>query len=116
MKRPYSDAHLLAFSQEHPWYEIWMFYEMIDALTRQTASGYVACTTSTTVVTAVGPSGMPNSIAPPPGASTGLTVVRDWTPGTRRVRENTSNGPAKSSTSTPSKMKITAFSMFILHA
>ena len=52
-----------------------MFYEMIDALTRQTASGYVASTTSTTVVAVVAPPGMPNSIAPPPGASTGLTVV-----------------------------------------
>jgi hypothetical protein len=36
MKRPYNDADLLAFSQEHLWYEVWMFYEMVDALTRQT--------------------------------------------------------------------------------
>jgi hypothetical protein len=41
---------------------------------------------------------------------------RDSTPGTRRVRENTSNGPAKSSTSTPSKMKIAVFNLFILHS
>jgi hypothetical protein len=33
MKRPYSDAYVLAFSQEHLWYEIWMSYGMIDALT-----------------------------------------------------------------------------------
>jgi hypothetical protein len=75
MKRPYNDAYLLAFSQEHLWYEVWMFYEMVDALTRQTAPGYVASTTSPTVVAVVAPPGMPNSIAPPPGASTGLTVV-----------------------------------------
>ena len=30
MKRPYNDAYLLAFSQEHVWYEVWMFYEMVD--------------------------------------------------------------------------------------
>lgn len=65
MKRPYNDAYLLAFSQEHLWYEIWMFYEMVDALTRQTGSGYVASTTSLTVVAVVAPPGMPNSIAPP---------------------------------------------------
>ena len=44
-------------------------------MTRQTTSGYVAPTTSPTVVAAVAPSGMPNSIAPPPGASSDLTVV-----------------------------------------
>lgn len=75
MKRPYNDAYLLAFSHEHLWYEVWMFYEMVDALTRQTTAGYVASTTSPTVVAVVAPPGMPNSIAPPPGASSGLTVV-----------------------------------------
>ena len=63
MKRPYSDADLLAFSHEHLWYEVWMFYEMVDTLTRQTVSGYVASTTSPTLMTAIAPPGMPNSIA-----------------------------------------------------
>ena len=55
MKRQYNDAYLLAFSQEHLWYEVWMFYEMVDALTRQTASGYLTSTTSPTVVSVVAP-------------------------------------------------------------
>ena len=37
------------------------------------------------------------------------SVRRESAPGVRRVRENTSNGPAKSSTSTPSKIRIPTF-------
>ena len=41
MKRPYSGAYVLAFSQEHLWYEIWMFYVMFcDHLRRFDGSSH----------------------------------------------------------------------------
>ena len=69
MKRPYSDAELTAYSDEHVWYEVWMFFEVVTALTRvsASASSYVSSTTSGPTTVAA-PFGVPNSIAPPPGS------------------------------------------------
>lgn len=69
MKRPYSDAELMAYSDEHVWYEVWMFFEVVTALTRVSvsASSYVSSTTSGPTTVAP-PFGVPNSIAPPPGS------------------------------------------------
>ena len=65
MKRPYSDAELTAYSDEHVWYEVWMFFEVVTALTRvsASASSYVSSTTSGPTTVAP-PLGVPNSIAP----------------------------------------------------
>jgi hypothetical protein len=75
MKRPFDDAFLLKYSEEHLWYEVWMFFEMVDALTRYVASGYVASTTSSSIATVIGPAAMVNSIAPPPGSSYGPSTM-----------------------------------------
>lgn len=78
MKRPYSDADLLAYSAEHVWYEVWMFLEMVDRLTRQPAgaSSHVTfATTGTSVPPA--PLGVSNSIAPPPGLSGRQSTVTE---------------------------------------
>jgi hypothetical protein len=76
MKRPYSDTELMAYSNEHVWYEVWMFFEVVTALTRVSGSAfsYVSSTTSgpTTVPP---PPGVPNSIAPPPGSAARPSTV-----------------------------------------
>lgn len=76
MKRPYGDAELMAYSDEHVWYEIWMFFEVVTALTRvsASASSYVSSTTSGPTTVAA-PFGVPNSIAPPPGSVTRPSTV-----------------------------------------
>ena len=86
MQRPYTDADLRAYSGEHLWYEVWMFFEMVDLLTAQpqgaagqfhTTGMPVAATNAPTMVsTAVFQPGMMNSIAPPPGSSISPSVVR----------------------------------------
>ena len=66
MKRPYSDTELMEYSDEHVWYEVWMFFETVNALTQVSAaaSSYVSSTTSGPTTVAA-PLGVPNSIAPP---------------------------------------------------
>ena len=70
MKRPYGDAELIAYSDEHVWYEVWMFFEVVSALTPPltTASAPVSSTSSgrTTFPWRLG---VPNSITPPPGTA-----------------------------------------------
>src|SRR4051812_43241515 len=68
MKRPYIDTELTAYSNEHVWYEVWMFFEVVTALTRVSAfaSSHVSSTTSGPMT--VAPLSVPNSIAPPPGS------------------------------------------------
>ena len=70
MKRPYSDTALMAYSEEHVWYEVWMFFEVVSALTppSATASSHVS-STSSGPMTVAPPLGVPNSIAPRPGAA-----------------------------------------------
>ena len=69
MKPPYSDAELTAYSGEHVWYEVWMFFEIVTTLTRVSASApsYISSTASGPTTVAA-PLGVPNSIAPPPGS------------------------------------------------
>ena len=69
MKRPYGDTELMAYSNEHVWYEVWMFFEAVSALTpvSATASSYVSSTSSGPTVAP--PFGVPNSVAPPPGTA-----------------------------------------------
>src|SRR5436309_1122886 len=72
-KRPYADSELFAYSAEHVYYEVWMFFEMMAANTPPpTANPAVwraGTTTSTATGTTVPPLGVPTSIAPPPGPS-----------------------------------------------
>jgi hypothetical protein len=64
VQRPYPDAYLLGYSEDHVAYEVRMFFEMVAALSTPAPSAsssisYASTTTSSTV-------GMPNSITPPP--------------------------------------------------
>jgi hypothetical protein len=78
MQRPYRDADLVTYSAEHLWYELWMFYELVDVLGHQqqaSASSAVWSTSSGPLSQSAAPWGVPNTIARPPGASTSLTTV-----------------------------------------
>src|SRR5262249_36178873 len=37
MQRPFDDAYLRAYSHEHLYYEVWMFFQMVNALKGQSA-------------------------------------------------------------------------------
>lgn len=76
MKRPYSDSELMAYSDEHLWYEIWMFFEAVNVLTpaSASASSYISSTTSGPM-TVPALLGVPNSIVPPPGSAPRSSTV-----------------------------------------
>jgi hypothetical protein len=59
LKRPFSDADLLAYSDEHVSYEVWMFFEMVSALSTPTAR----------------PSWNPTTTLPTSASTTAPTVV-----------------------------------------
>jgi hypothetical protein len=59
LKRPFSDADLLAYWDEHVWYEVWMFFEMVSALSTPTAR----------------PSWNPTTTLPTSASTTAPTVV-----------------------------------------
>lgn len=69
MQRPFSDADLLAYSREHVWYEVWMFFEMVDKLGRGLHMGVMATTSSGPHASPRTPIAAVNSITPPPGTS-----------------------------------------------
>jgi hypothetical protein len=78
MKRPYSDADLMAYSAEHVWYEVWMFFEVVNVLSAQPpgASSHSFSTSSGPSVSPAPLMGLPNSVAPLPGGSSiGSTVT-----------------------------------------
>src|SRR5690348_10811856 len=78
MMRPYDDSSLMAYSAEHVWYEVWMFFEMVSALTRAPASASSSVFSTSSGPYTVAPSpplGLPNSIAPPPGVAASPSTV-----------------------------------------
>jgi hypothetical protein len=53
IKRPYTDAYLLAYSDEHVTYEVGMFFAIVDTLTRPWAASPVTSTSSSSLPTIV---------------------------------------------------------------